>query len=318
MRTNYYKSKKQNHLKRTLSKMAQPGFKISVPTGDQGAQEVSFVQRTFEGATEIEQCTFVREQVNRRQQHLLKASNLTDIMQTIEAHGQMFPAIGVEQQDGRIEILDGSRRRQALILTEGAFKVWITQVPLSIEQATYIAKTANQTKRISEFELGVYFKSLIEQGICVDQKQVAERENLSKSKVSRCVLASEISPDLLDFFPDHNALSVRDIQRLIKVNKNRVAHHLSVQALLASCVSLTNIDQDSEEVKEQVLKQFEYAVKQPSIVQKVQPLKQKLYQASKDKFIEVARTEQRSVVTFSRIEQSKMEQVLKAIQDIVK
>ena len=74
---------------------------------------------------EIESKTFVDSSVNGRDQAMLSPESVSDISRTIKLQ-QFFPAIGREV-NGRIEILDGTRRRAACIYNNVKFEILITK-----------------------------------------------------------------------------------------------------------------------------------------------------------------------------------------------
>lgn len=315
---NYYKSRKQNHLKKTMAELSRSTFTIKISVEDAPAKDIIFSHQSFIGTAAIEKSTVVRESINRRQQDLLKATNLDDLLDSMRSSGQMFPAIGVKRPDGLIEVLDGSRRRKALLMTDGTFKVWVTNSPLKISEAQYIAKTANQQKKISEFELGHYYQSLMQSGCCADQKAVALQEGVATSKVSRCIKASAINPILLDCFDDHNLLSVRDLYRLIQLEKKRLALDLSPEQVLAAMKQKIAGCEDSEEQKNQVLSAFD-KVLQASKVTPPKPITQhkKLFHASKDKHVTLSSAGDKHVITLSRIEKDKVDAIVRVVASIL-
>ncbi|MGP4131779.1 ParB N-terminal domain-containing protein [Pantoea tagorei] len=82
---------------------------------------------------DIEAQTYVDAAVNGRDQAFLTPESVSDISRTIKLQ-QFFPAIGREV-NGRIEVLDGSRRRAACLYNGTPFEVLVTKDDLSLSDA---------------------------------------------------------------------------------------------------------------------------------------------------------------------------------------
>ncbi|HHU1411861.1 TPA: ParB/RepB/Spo0J family partition protein, partial [Escherichia coli] len=87
---------------------------------------------------EIESKTFVDSSVNGRDQAMLSPESVSDISRTIKLQ-QFFPAIGREV-NGRIEILDGTRRRAACIYNNVKFEILVTKDDIELSDARQLAK----------------------------------------------------------------------------------------------------------------------------------------------------------------------------------
>ncbi len=67
---------------------------------------------------------------NAREQSFLNEHALSDVLVTLKERGQQYPAVGRRTEDGKIEVLDGSRRRMSCILAEQDF--WFMLLTTSI------------------------------------------------------------------------------------------------------------------------------------------------------------------------------------------
>ncbi len=77
----------------------------------------------------IEERTFIDPQINGRDQATLTEESVKDISRTITLQ-QFFPAIG-RMREGRIEIMDGSRRRAACLFRVPVLRCWSQQMRLA-------------------------------------------------------------------------------------------------------------------------------------------------------------------------------------------
>lgn len=161
-------------------------------------------------AEEVENGTFVVQEVNGRDQAALTPASLKDITRTLTMQ-QFFPAIGV-RRDNKIEILDGSRRRAAAILCRTKLAVLVTDAALSVDDARNLAKDIQTAREHNIREVGLRLLTLKNSGLT--QKEIAENENLSQAKVTRALQAAAVSGELLAVFPVQSELSYQDYKAL--------------------------------------------------------------------------------------------------------
>lgn len=79
-----------------------------------GEEMVEFKLTRIE-ADQVESQTVVFAD-NAREQSFLNEHALSDVLITLRERGQQYPAVGRMRADGKIEVLDGSRRRMSCIL----------------------------------------------------------------------------------------------------------------------------------------------------------------------------------------------------------
>lgn len=164
-------------------------------------------------AEELADKTFVRFLVNGRDQNALTPESLIDITQTIKLQ-QFFPAIGV-RQNGKIEILDGSRRRAAALLCHVGLSVLVTDSEISNDDARQLASEIQTAKEHNLREVGLRLLQLRDKGM--SQKEIALHENLSAAKVTRAIQAASVPEYLVSLFPVQAELSYSDYKFLLKI-----------------------------------------------------------------------------------------------------
>lgn len=112
-------------------------------------------------SSEIEETTEVFDGNDRLQSNLNEYS-LSDILSTLGEKGQQYPAIGQLTENGKITVLDGSRRRAACVLAKKDYWIYVTDKSISYDYKKHLSDVANVSKPLSIFELGYRFKRLLE------------------------------------------------------------------------------------------------------------------------------------------------------------
>lgn len=100
-------------------------------------QEVVQFELTRIAAQDIESKTFVFSE-NAREQSFLNEHALSDVLATLKDKGQQYPAVGRRSEDGRIEVLDGSRRRMSCILAQKEFMIYVAE-NINSEHAKFLS-----------------------------------------------------------------------------------------------------------------------------------------------------------------------------------
>lgn len=162
---------------------------------------------------EIESKTFVDASVNGRDQAMLSRESVSDISRTIKLQ-QFFPAIGREV-NGRIDILDGTRRRAACIYNNVKFEILVTKDDIELADARQLAKDIQTAREHSLRELGKRLE--VTYGTSMTKDEIALAENLSPAKVTRAFQAASIPDEMISVFPVINDISLSDYQFLMKL-----------------------------------------------------------------------------------------------------
>lgn len=180
-------------------------------------------------ADELEALTFVRFSVNGRDQNALTPESLADITRTIRLQ-QFFPAIGY-RNNGKIEILDGSRRRAAALLCNVGLNVLVTETSISNDDARQLAADIQTAKEHNLREIGLRLLKLRDEGM--SQKEIAFSEQLSAAKVTRAIQAALVPDDIISLFPVQSELTNGDYRALLLIDKLITNKNLSREMLLS-------------------------------------------------------------------------------------
>lgn len=171
--------------------------------------------KTFVLSGDIESKTFVDNSVNGRDQAMLSRESVSDISRTIKLQ-QFFPAIGREV-NGRIEILDGTRRRAACLYNNAKFEILVTKDDIDLADARQLAKDIQTAKEHSLRELGN--RLAVTYGSSMTKEEIALAENISSAKVTRAFQAASVPDEMISLFPVINDISLADYQFLLKLSE---------------------------------------------------------------------------------------------------
>ncbi len=164
---------------------------------------------------QVKSDTYVDFSINGRDQEYLNAQNLDDLS-TMQFQ-QFYPAIAT-RKNGKISLLDGSRRRAYFLLQEGKiteFSVLISDDDISHSDAKNLAKSIQTAKEHNLYELGKRCLT-IKKSTDVTQQEIAEALCISQSRVSKAMKAAAISSELYSLFHDINDLSGSDYAELAR------------------------------------------------------------------------------------------------------
>lgn len=188
----------------------------------------------------IETQTYVDSAVNGRDQAFLTPEAVNDIARTIKLQ-QFFPAIGREVA-GRIEVLDGSRRRAACLYNGMPFEVLVTKDELTLADARQLAIDIQTAKEHTLRELGKRLKVMYPTDM--SQSEIAAAEGLSAAKVTRAFQAAAVPDEMIAVFPSVSELSITDYQTLLDIADKAKARHVSIDDLASSV--LKRIEKEGE------------------------------------------------------------------------
>jgi ParB family chromosome partitioning protein len=158
--------------------------------------------------------TVVFEQ-NAREQSFLNQHALSDILTTLEERSQQYPAVGRRTKDGKIEVLDGSRRRMSCILAEKDFLIYVAE-NIETEHAKFLSDVANAHKPLSLYERGREMQAKLDNGEAEDQKALATIFQCSEALVSGALKAAALPLELLRAYPNVGDLGRPTIVKLHK------------------------------------------------------------------------------------------------------
>ncbi|WP_273759689.1 ParB/RepB/Spo0J family partition protein [Pantoea ananatis] len=179
----------------------------------------------------IETQTYVNNGVNGRDQTFLTEHSVSDIIRTIKLQ-QFFPAIGREIK-GRIEVLDGSRRRAACLYSGMPFEILVTKDEISLSDARQLAIDIQTAREHTLRELGKRLKLMYPEHM--NQSDIAAAEGLSPAKVTRAFQAASVPDEMIAVFPSASELSINDYKTLLDIAEKATSRQVSVEELV-SCV----------------------------------------------------------------------------------
>lgn len=218
---------------------------------------------------EIESRTYVDPAINGRDQTYITQESVSDITRTIQLQ-QFFPAIGREV-DGRIEVLDGSRRRAACLYSNVSFDVLVTTDNLTLSDARQLAIDIQTAREHTLRELGKRLQVMYPEDM--SQTEIAAEEGLSAAKVTRAFQAAEVPDDMIAIFPSLSDLSIADYQMLLEVKKQTDARGESISDLVIAVLERMEQeavqDEDGAVTKSKIIGYFRAA----NAAEKPKPLK---------------------------------------------
>lgn len=184
-------------------------------------QLASGATATFSEATlsyeQVRDSTYVTFDVNGRDQALLNADSLQDLDSL--AFQQFYPAVAREV-NGKLDVLDGSRRRAWFLLQNGEvdiFRILVTKDDISLSDAKALAKQLQTAKEHNLREIGQQCLSLEKANPKITQAEVAAQLGMSQAGVSKALKAAKVDERLVKLFPVANDLSHTDYALLNKV-----------------------------------------------------------------------------------------------------
>lgn len=213
-----------------------------------------FVLQTIP-ANSVAEMTFVVQETNGRDQSSLTPDSLSDITRTFRMQ-QFFPCIGI-MTDGKIEIIDGSRRRAAAIFCHSPLNVMVTTSPITTEDARKLASDIQTAREHNIREIGFRLQALKDSGL--SQKEIAEQEGLSQAKVTRALQAASVSHELVSIFPVQSELTIADYKKLISIESLLSTQGLTVDGFVSNLAHqmdtvLADKERPSDEIKNHLMR----------------------------------------------------------------
>lgn len=212
-------------------------------------------------AEDIAERSFVSLATNGRDQAGVTEESLQDIIRTIRFQ-QFFPAIG-RIIDGKIEILDGSRRRAAALICHVELNVLVTQDDIDMDDARKLAADIQTAKEHNLREVGLRLLLLRDSGM--NQKEIAQSERLSPAKVTRAIQAASIPEMMLELFPVQYELTYPDYKFLLDIDEQLRLRSLKLETFVDSVrkqiKKIPNANElVSDELKNEIIKSFRHVL----------------------------------------------------------
>lgn len=184
---------------------------------------------------------------NEREQSWLNRTSLTDITETLEGeNGQLiYPAIGYKR-DGKVVIVDGSRRRIACHLAQKNYLVYVSNKAFDNDLAKSLSNISNAHRGISLLEKGLVFKQALEKGVCKSHNDIIRVYGEHKSTVSVAIKSTRLPKELLDSFPAPTFIGkklIDDLAKLVElIEKSSFNHFSEVTKQAATLISSDSKD----------------------------------------------------------------------------
>ncbi|AVX40612.1 TPA: ParB family protein [Yersinia enterocolitica] len=212
-------------------------------------------------AEDIAERSFVSLATNGRDQAGVTEESLQDIIRTIRFQ-QFFPAIG-RIIDGKIEILDGSRRRAAALICHVDLNVLVTQDDIDMDDARKLAADIQTAKEHNLREIGLRLLLLRDSGM--NQKEIAQSERLSSAKVTRAIQAASVPEMMLELFPVQYELTYPDYKFLLDIDEQLRLRSLELETFVDSVrkqiEKIPNANElVSDELKNEIIKSFRHVL----------------------------------------------------------
>ncbi|EKG3330967.1 virulence regulon transcriptional activator VirB, partial [Escherichia coli] len=264
----------------------------------------------------IQDLTFVNQKTNVRDQESLTEESLADIIKTIKLQ-QFFPVIGREI-DGRIEILDGTRRRASAIYAGADLEVLYSKEYISTLDARKLANDIQTAKEHSIRELGIGLNFLKVSGM--SYKDIAKKENLSRAKVTRAFQAASVPQEIISLFPIASELNFNDYKILFNYYKGLEKANESLSSTLPILKEEIK-DLDTNLPPDIYKKEILNIIKKSKNRKQNPSLKVDSLFISKDKRTYIKRKENKTnrtlIFTLSKINKTVQREIDEAIRDII-
>lgn len=212
-------------------------------------RQATFIEITIPPGS-VESDTFVVQENNGRDQSALTPESLKNITRTMKFQ-QFYPTIGV-RREGKIEILDGSRRRASAILCKVGLRILVTDQDISVTEAQKLAKDLQTSVEHNIREIGLRLMNLKNNGM--NQKEIAASEGMSQAKVTRALQAASAPEDLIALFPVQSELTYSDYKQLCIVADEMGNKDLTINELVNNISNEVDKVQADEELAEDEVK----------------------------------------------------------------
>lgn len=179
---------------------------------------------------ELENNTFVKTDVNGREQDGLTEEGVADIRRTLKL--QQFQLCVGRKISDKTEFLDGSRRRFCAILHEIGLDVLVTEDDISIDDAKGLAEDIQTSKEHNIREVGLPL--LVQEQSGMKHREIATANKMSQAKVTRALQAAKVPSVMLTVFPVRNELNQPDYKLLLDISLKIDVKGVNIEELVAS------------------------------------------------------------------------------------
>ena len=158
---------------------------------------------------------------NKRQQNLLDDVAVADMLPSFRSAGQTTPALLRPKDDGRFELIDGSRRLYCALRCKVELKALVGDIPDA--DISQLSDVSNESKPLSIYEEAVYLQSLIDSGKYSSWSKLGEALEMNSRMWSSRKALVELDVRLVMAFPDPNSIPARFAQEVRKLGDSDAA-----------------------------------------------------------------------------------------------
>lgn len=203
-----------NSLKKTGGVSAQK----TVKTYTLKSGELATAERLVIKHSEIAEKTAIHH-LNPRNQEDLTIESVSDIIESIRKSGVDTEGVAVlNQETGKYELLDASRRRFCCIETGHDLPIWALKKISNTDARALIMNTQN-VKQFSKREKGLSNKVLMEEQGFTTNEELAKHLGVSTETVRTEMVAASIDKNIIDLFPACESIPNSFYPKLSKFQK---------------------------------------------------------------------------------------------------
>lgn len=266
-------------------------------------KKVEFIALTVP-VEKVESTTYVAKH-NRRIEVEVKPKSVEGMVKSIKRQ-QYFPAIAIKVGD-KYEIADGSRRRYAAILAGVELKIIYCTERLTSAELKALAIELQSSEEHSYRDHGRYYSILLnDEENSMSADQIIEEEGISPMFYKRCLRAWEVPASLVNLFELPSRISHSQFSKLTKVTKT-----FKDNSSLEEFVSNIKIESDTNNDEVMAYIYEEAGLNKP----KNTASSRKFVELSKDKFVKVAVTKNKTTFEVTRGTQKEVEDIENLIKE---
>ena len=154
---------------------------------------------------------------NERIQNFLDEISLQDILPSIRKSGQQKPGVLRPKDNGRFELIEGSRRLASVKLDDQNFLALVGDVP--DEDVRELSVIENKHKDVSPYEKAIAYQKQIENGEFENWTQLGAAKGISSSHISRYKLCVELDEIFIMILPTPSDMPLAYGEVIAKLKK---------------------------------------------------------------------------------------------------
>lgn len=193
------------------------GIYITSPTNGNKIPVSEVVIPSVDVSSRIYKCKY-----NTRNWELMSPATVIDILNSIRSTGRnVTPAIAVQGEDGKYEIISGMKRSYAVAISSGTNLVLHVAKEMSDEDKKSIALVADLTEKPSKLDTALTLRDMkVELGEAFNIRDAAAIVGISKSAVAEYLKFAELPTVLFKLFPGAGYVSWTFLRSLVNAKKS--------------------------------------------------------------------------------------------------